>query len=221
MAACVGRDASSSSSDVLVTLRNELEAQRDNGHFASVEIHRITAGLSLPSWIPKVVQKSIGSEDAYLPVPLLVRETLQNTGDTENILGLEGAIARVPQRPQDDGLRCSGLQAFALDGNSTGNISSTRRKAELARKRAELASITEQRVAAELEALEAEDEAEATSRCTDDSRDQLADRLAMIGLGMGQQKANDGQRLAQPQQQEQRGRVLYGWILWPLPPTYR
>ena len=72
------------------------------------------------------------------------------------------------------------VKRFAMGVNSTGTKSSTRRKAELARKQAELASITERRIAAELEALEAEDED--ASRCSGESRDQLADRLAMIGL---------------------------------------
>ena len=48
---------------------------------------------------------------------------------------------------------CSGLQSFALDGASSSK-SSARRRAEIARKKAELAAIQERRASEELEALE-------------------------------------------------------------------
>ncbi len=72
---------------------------------------------------------------------------------------------------------------------------------EIARKRIELAQIKEDKVLAEMGILQMQDDDDRRSRITDDSREQLADRLELLGLRVNDKEAVQiEQRTARPQQ---------------------
>ena len=190
-----GQTASSSSSEALISLRQELENRQNQRDFGQVQIRRITAGLSLPSWMPKVFRSIIGSQDEYLPVAGLVRETLQNPQDIDNVKGLAQAIARVPEAfdRTEFAPRGSCLQSFKMDCQGSSR-SSTSRRLRVAQKKDELRAIKEQRAEAELEIIEAEEET--VSRYSGQTDEELANRLAMVGLRGDNNQETERSRLA-------------------------
>jgi hypothetical protein len=121
----------------------------------------------------------------------LVREVLRNPRDHTSAKGQAAAIAGIEAdnlQPEDEGPRPSGLQTFKHDRDDSSQKSTASRRAEIARKKAEMLGIAEQRAKAEIEALEAEEEA--ASRHSGESVEQLSHRLAMIGLGSEKREGN-------------------------------
>ena len=77
-----------------------------------------------------------------------------------------------------------------MDGQgSSGSRSSAAKRLQVAQKRAELLAIKEWRAEAELEIIEAEEEAE--SRYSGQTEGMLVHRLAMVGLGDANGKEAD------------------------------
>jgi len=93
--------SSSTSASALVELRTSVEAYRENRDFQKHAIRQTRTGLALPSWMPKQVQSMVGNSDEYRDEQSLIVEALQTPGDTDNLLGLAKAIARIPMSITD------------------------------------------------------------------------------------------------------------------------
>ena len=180
--------SSENSAHALQQLRNELAQQTATHGSEAVDLARITKlspGIVLPGWVPQSIASVIGSTSADEPISNLVREAIQEN-NIGNITRLTNAVSRsispsVAHSRSDHRPEAPPLgQIFSMRTGSSSTVS-RRRRADIANKKAELAAAREARLEAEVAAMEAE-ESLGGSRVTDASRDELAERLQLIGL---------------------------------------
>ena len=191
----IAESVNTASSGALLVLRSALEERRGQEGFTNYSIHQTTTSpvIPLPSWVPRPVAEFAGWRCELRPVPVLVQEAIATPMDTENLIGLAEAIRRVPhdlpaavtRRAEDvshpstgqdapcgtSGPAPSGTQHFDIRSQS----STSSRKRRLAELKRQLAEAQEQRILAEIEAVEAEED--------DDVSDSVGQRLDRLHIG--------------------------------------
>ena len=157
---------SEDSASALLLLRQELAQQVEQHGAAAVDSTRITKlspGVVLPRWVPSAISSVIGATAVDKTIPELVQDAIK-VNDPSDIRRLTNAVSRSISpaasrtRSETQQPQASRANFFSMrTGSSSAASTSKRRLHEIETKRAALAAAKEERIAAELRALEVEE----------------------------------------------------------------